>query len=291
MDFANNQNSSSRSYTNLFPSSFLTYHLNNESSWRLSISRRIQRPRRDHILPFNSFSDSRNIVIGNPEINPSFVRLAEIGYQTRINSRLSITPTLFIRSTREMIQYFVQEKDVLINGLSQEVFVARPENVGDNQSVGFEVNISYLPFQWLRLYNETRITSFKQEGRVFGKSYNSKGTYVYGRLNMSYILSESLKFQIQHRYVSRRKRGQIDTDGIYRMDLGLSMTMFHDNATLSLSMKDIFDTWEWHVTRSGDGFVQEIDNQVRTPQFSASFIYLFNQQKYTGNKGRQYDRI
>lgn len=287
----NNIDTTSKNYTDVFPSSFFDYQFNDNNSLRLSFSRRIQRPRRNTITPFNSFSDSRNIFAGNPEINPSYVVLAELGYQTKINNKLSITPTLFYRNTQDVMHYLVQNEEITFNGIPQDVFVTRTVNIGNNNSLGLEISTSYKPYNWFIIYNELTVTDFKQTGNVNGIDYNSAGVFLYGRLHLNFILSKSIKFQIQHRFANGRKRGQIESNGIYRMDLGLSKSLFKDKASLTINMKDIFDTWEWHIQKQGDNFVQNIDRQVRTPQFNVSFIYRFNQKRYKGKKGRQYDRI
>lgn len=235
----------------MFPSSFFDYQFNDNNSLRLSLSRRIQRPRRNTITPFNSFSDSRNIFAGNPKINPSYVVLAELGYRTKISDILSITPTVFFRNTKDVIHYFVQQQEIIFNSISQEVFVTRTVNIGDNNSLGIEISTSYKPFSWMKIYNELTITNFKQTGSFNGINYNSKGVFIYGRLNMNFAVSKSIKFQMQHRSANGRKRGQIESNGIYRMNLGLSKALFKDNASLTLNMKDIFDTWEWHIQKQG----------------------------------------
>ena len=272
----NNTESTSKNYTDVFPSSFFDYQFNDINSLRLSLSRRIQRPRRNTITPFNSFSDSRNIFAGNPEINPSYVILAELGYQSKISNSLSITPTLFYRNTKDVMHYFVQNEEITFNGVLKEVFVTKTINVGDNNSLGLELNTSYAPFNWLKMYNELTISGFKQTGKVNDIDYNSQGVFIYGKFNMNFTASKSVKFQIQHKFANGRKRGQIKYNGIYRMDIGLSKLLFKEKASLTLNMKDVFDTWEWHIQKQGDAFIQKIERQARTPQFNMSFIYRFN---------------
>ena len=272
----NNTEAISKNYTDVFPSSFFYYQFNDNNSLRLSLSRRIQRPRRNTITPFNSFSDSRNIFAGNPEINPSYVILAELGYQSKISSSLSITPTLFYRNTKDVMHYFVQNEEITFNGILKEVFVTKTINVGDNNSLGLELNTSYAPFNWLKMYNELTISGFKQIGKVNGIDYNSKGVFIYGKFNMNFTASKSVKFQIQNKFANGRKRGQIKYNGIYRMDIGLSKLLFKEKASLTLNMKDIFNTWVWHIQKQGDAFIQKIERQARTPQFNMSFTYRFN---------------
>lgn len=55
-------------YFNLFPSAFFSYKKSKEVNFQLSYSRRINRPSYRFLLPFQTFSDARNLWRGNPEL-------------------------------------------------------------------------------------------------------------------------------------------------------------------------------------------------------------------------------
>ena len=71
----------------------------------------------------------------------------------------------------------------------------------------------------------------------------------------------------------------------------MNQSLFNNNASLSINFKDIFDSWVWNIRTNGAGFRQEINSQVRVPQLNVSFIYRWNQKRYKGKKGQQYDRL
>ena len=280
-----------RRYANLFPSFFLDYELQPKQRLKLSFSRRIQRPWRNAIMSFNSFSDSRNIFAGNPEINPSYAILAEIGYQRDVNNRFAITPSVFYKNRTDVMDFYVQNENITFSGIPQNVFVTRMVNIGNSNALGIEINTSYKPLKWLKIFNELTIAYFQQKGNFNDFDYNSEGIFGFGRLNLNFLLSKSIKFQMQHRFSKGQRRGQIERKSIYRMDLGLNFSLFKGHASLTFNMKDVFDSWESRIIQQGQGFTQTINKQIRTPQFNASFIYRFNQNKYRGKKGRQYDRL
>ena len=47
---------------------------------QLSYSRRIRRPTYNDLSPFFTFSDSRNYAEGNPNLDPEFSNVFELGY-------------------------------------------------------------------------------------------------------------------------------------------------------------------------------------------------------------------
>ncbi|MDB4292397.1 TonB-dependent receptor [Maribacter sp.] len=280
-----------QNYTDVFPSSFLNYQFNEDDNIRFSISRRIRRPRRNALVPFSSFSDARNIFVGNPEVNPSYVVLTELAYESKFSPTFSIAPTLFYRNTNQAMDYFIQKENVTINGNSEEVFVTRTVNIGTDNSYGLELGFSYKPMSWFGVYNEITVNGYSQKGRFETTNFDANGIAFGGRLHLNFKVSNSLKFQFQNRFRGANNRGQLSRKGLYRLDFGMSQSLFNNNASLSINLQDIFDSWEWDIRIRGENFTQEINAQVRVPQLNVSFIYRWNQQRYKGKKGPQYDRI
>lgn len=278
-------------YTNLFPSAFVHYDVNAQHKIRLSVSRRIRRPRLRAIIPFSSFSDSRNVLLGNPSVNPSYVIVSELGYQGELSKRVSITPTFFYNHTTQVMDYFIQKGVITINGLPEEPLVRTTVNIGNRHHLGLELGVSYRALSWLSLYSEVVVSGFKQTGSFQEVDYNSTGMISVGRVRFNFHLPKSFKLQLQHRFIGGNKRGQFIRRSVYRMDLGISKQLFHKKATLSFNLKDVFNTWWYRVYFEGDSFRQNIVAQVRTPQANISLIYLWNQKKYKGKKGKQYDKF
>lgn len=280
-----------RKYTDIFPSSFLDYQFNDDNRIRFSISRRIQRPRRNAIVPFSSFSDSRNIFVGNPEVNPSYVILTELAFESKFNSKFTLVPTLFFRRTKQDMDYFIQKENISINGNIEEVFVTRTVNIGTDKSYGLELGFIYKPINWFNIYNEVTINGYQQKGSYKTTNFDTNGFAINGRLHFNFKVSNAFQFQFQNRFRGANNRGQLSRKALYRLDFGMSKNLLNDNASLSFNFKDIFDSWEWDIRTRGEDFSQDIRSQVRVPQLYVSFIYRLNQKKYKGKKGQQYDRL
>ncbi len=287
----NNTNERPISYTNLFPSAFMQYDLNKDHQLRLSASRRIRRPRLNALVSFSSFSDSRNVFVGNPSINPSLVLRSELSYQGKLSNRISVFPTLFYSHTTDVMDYFIQKENITINRIAEEIFVTKTVNIGQRDSYGIELGTSFKVFNWLRFFSEFMISRFVQTGSFNTTYYDSTGVLSSGRLRFNFSPSKSLRIQMQHRFRGGNQRGQFTREPVYRMDMGMSKQLFDDKATLSVNFKDVFNTWKFRLKTNAENFTQNIVSQVRTPQANISFIYLLNQKKYKGKKGQQYDKL
>ena len=278
-------------YTDLFPSGFLEYNFKNDQSLRLSISRRIRRPRRNALVPFSSFSDARNIFVGNPSVNPTYTIISELGYLRKFDNLFSITPTLFYRNSNNIQDFFVQQRAITIDNELQEVFEVTTVNIGRRNSLGLELSATFKPISWLSLYAETIVSYFNQIGQFDGVNYNSDGWNSSGRVHFNFDFMKTFTFQLQHRFRGGNKQGQLKREAIYRMDIALRQKVFNDKGLLTLNAKDVFNTWKFRVTTNGQGFDQQLISQIRTPQLNIAFSYLFNQKKYKGKKGQQYDKL
>jgi len=97
-----------RKYTNLFPSAHFTVDLAKQNAIQLSYSRRVRRPVYDDLSPYMTFTDSRNFFSGNPDLNPEFSNVFEIGHikyfdKGSLSSSVSISshPQVFANSFKE----------------------------------------------------------------------------------------------------------------------------------------------------------------------------------------------
>jgi hypothetical protein len=67
---------------------------------------------------------------------------------------------------------------------------------------------------------------------------------------------------------------------MYSVDLALSKELFDDNATLAVSVSDLFNTRKRQSFTSTDFFTSDSEFQWRPRTFTLTFTYRFNQSKY-----------
>ncbi len=280
-----------KDFIDLFPSSFFTYDFNDANKVQLSVSRRVNRPGSWMIVPFSTFTDDRNIFVGNPNINPSYVFASELGYTAKFSNKFSLFPTLFYRKTSNEMEFFVEKQQLTIGNESQEIFASTITNVGDYYSYGSEIGFSYKPFNWWDIYSEITFNGFKQRGSVRGVDFNGDGVLVSGRFNTKFSLFTSMKLQIQNYYRGPIETGQYSRKGFYGMNVGLSNNIFKNNGTIAVNVRDAFNSNKRIVTTTGEDFERDLELQFRVRQINVSLTYRFNQKKHNGKKGSQYDNF
>ena len=129
-------------YSNWFPSAFLTYELSKNTSFQLSYSKRLRRPRFWDLNPFWGLSDGRFNWEGNPFLEPELTDSYELGFLKEFKSGNLYAGTYYRYTTDEIERIFD------VNDVGYSVF--KPVNLGFTNAYGIEVNGSVDLTKWLR---------------------------------------------------------------------------------------------------------------------------------------------
>lgn len=121
-------------YRNLIPSVTLSKGIG-ISTLKISYTQRIQRPQIWNLNPWVNQSDPKNIVTGNPYLNPELSHATELGHNLNTKSGISINSALYWRQTNNSIEYLSTVDAV---GIS----TTKPQNVGQSGFYGLNVNLS-----------------------------------------------------------------------------------------------------------------------------------------------------
>lgn len=269
-------------YTNLFPSAFFTYELQSENQLQLSYSRRINRPRFRELNPFSSFTDNRNFWLGNPQLQPEFTDSYELGFLQNMNAS-SIYYGVYYRHTDQLIRRVSMEP----NEDGQRVQV--PYNIGVSDAIGIEVNASQELTDWYRVNGNFNFYRNEISGMV-GDTLNLAATAVTftTRVSNNFKIKDLFNAQVNFFYRAPRNETQGRTLAVYVLDLGLSKDIWNKNGTLSLSVRDIFNSRKWRSITELPTFYERSEWQWRKgPTFMLTLNYRLNQKKGRGSDQRR----
>ena len=129
-------------YSNWFPSAFFTYELSDNTSFQLSYSNRLRRPRFWDLNPFWGLSDGRFNWEGNPFLEPELTDSYELGFLKEFKSG-NIYIGTYYRYTKDEIERIFDVND---SGYS----VFKPVNLGFTNAYGIEMNGSVDFTKWLK---------------------------------------------------------------------------------------------------------------------------------------------
>ena len=274
-------------YSNWFPSAFLTYELSKNTSFQLSYSKRLRRPRFWDLNPFWGLSDGRFNWEGNPFLEPELTDSYELGFLKEFNSGNIYIGTYYRHTEDEIERIF----DVNDNGYS----VFKPVNLGFTNAYGIELNGSIEFSKKFRTTGSFNFFNSETDGNYKNQNFYSKSYSWRTRLsNNIKMFDNKLEGQVTFDYRGPSDSPQGKNFSSYGIDLSLSKDILKDKrGTLSFTVRDLTKSRLRRYERGG----KPGDNYFtvgeyawrRTQEFRLSFQYRINQNKRRGGQRGGFD--
>jgi ferric enterobactin receptor len=268
-----------RKYLDFFPSAHITYKLNETNNLQLSYSRRIRRPGFWQLNPFRSFTDNRNIMTGNPMLQPVYTHSFESGY-LKFWKKGNINLNAYYRQSNNVFQR-IERVDSL------GIAYARPENFAKNDSYGLELIGMYNPIRWFNMNGSVNFFRSMTAGEAYGIDYSTDNYSWTARLMTRMNIKRAFDLQLSGNY-----RGAMDTPQGRRLpswslDAGASRDVLKGKGTVTLNVRDVFGTRRFAFETFDDFFYSKTDFRWSSTVVTVNFNYRINQQKRRAPERRQ----
>ena len=279
-----------KKFLGLFPTVNVIYNLSgseedSEENISFGYNRRVNRPRSWFINPFPSRSSRTNVFQGNPNLEPAFASAFDLGYLKRWNE-LTFTSSVYYQYETNSVEwveeptgYYTEEDDI-------PILRTIPVNLASNTRIGGELGIMYNPTKWLRLNSSFNFFQFETKGDFNDVNYDTKNTSWFARFSSKVSLPWKIDWQTNAHYRGPQQDAQTYRKGMFAMDLAFSKEIMNDHATLSLNVRDVFNSRKRLATTTTPSFERYSENQWRQRSINLSFIYRFNQQKRQQERNR-----
>ncbi|MDO7171314.1 outer membrane beta-barrel protein [Mariniflexile sp. AS56] len=283
-----------KNITGLFPTINFSYELNDKESLTLGYSRRLQRPRGHHLNPFPSRTSLTNIFQGNPDLDPSYSGLFDLGYLNRF-SKVTLSTSIYFQHEKDESNWvsFETGETVSINGQDIPVIQRTPVNMAKEDRFGYEFNVNYTPTRKWRINTDFNLFKNMTRGDYNGVNYDADNLSWNVRLSNKYTLPGNIDWQTNMDYRGPSKDAQNTRDGIFSINLALSKDLFEDKASIAFNISDLLNSRRYKGDINTPTFYTTRDLQFRVGQsFNLSFTYRFNQKKKPerpNNRGEGFD--
>lgn len=268
-----------KSYINFFPSIHTNYHINNNNSVQVSYSRRVSRPGFWSLNPFSSFSDARNIRIGNPDIDPEFTDSYETGYLAN-GDTYSFYGGVYYRYTTDATER------ITLPPVNDTTF-SKPVNLGIEKFYGVEFNVSKDFTKWWAINANANFFRAITVGEYEGQSFD-RDTYTWNsRVSNRFSLGRRTNLQATIFYRAPQQTTQGRREAFYTFDLGFTKDVFKNKATFSLNVRDVFNTRIFRSINEGDDFYFRNKFQRAFTTITASLVFRINQRKMGNDKEKE----
>jgi hypothetical protein len=221
-----------RSYTNLFPTVYLSYKLDTAGNNQIGLNygRRVDRPYFQQLNPFISPLDKFTYYLGNPFLNPSFTHSIELSH----TFKNKITTTFSYSDTKDEVNETIEIK----NGL----YYSRPGNIGRKIVKSVSVNAGLDLTSWLNWQFYGELTNLNSKSSDFYNGVlNSKGTFFFSTNTFQFKLNQSWSTELGGMYRTKINDAQFTIGKLYAINAGVQKKL-SPSTTLKLNASDIFYT-------------------------------------------------
>ncbi|HEX8326306.1 MAG TPA: TonB-dependent receptor [Hymenobacter sp.] len=270
-DFQTSDQPFERDYLSLLPNGNAQYTLSENNSVRLAYSRRITRPFIDYLNPFIDRSDPRNIVFGNPELDPELTDSYELSFNTNGKAG-SLNISGSVRRTDNAIESIRLPTSEV--GVTQQTF----RNVASNAYYQLNFYGSAKPVTGWEIsggpdvqYIVRRSPALGIERRGFTAGLNFNSSY---KLPKKFTLSTFLYSSLP----SPDLQGRGPANLYYQM--GVKKTFLKNKADLVLNFGSPFNNyWTYRNITNTPDFRETSESRAFQRSFRLSFAYRFGQEQ------------
>ncbi len=265
-------------YVDVFPSGGITYKWNDNNSFRLNYSRRIDRPNYQDLNPFEFKLDEITFQKGNPFLRPQYSNSFSVGHTYKYTLNTTFTYT---RTDDLMAQ--------LTDTASMGAAYITTANVA--QQDVYALNVSY-PFTLSKVWNvfaNAGVSNTHNKGDFGeGKIVDITATTFNGYAQNSFMLPKNFTIELSGWYNSPGIwGGNFATKAIWAVDAGIQKKLFKERGTLKLGVADIFNSQHWSGENNFGGLHLVAMGGWESRQFKANFTYLIGNSSVKGSRNRK----
>jgi outer membrane receptor protein involved in Fe transport len=270
-------------YTRLYPSIYLTQKLKGDHQLQASYSRRVNRPRGWDTNPFLDVSDPFNHRRGNVNLMPEDVHAFELSY-SKFFKKFSLVSSVYLRKTNDVIQRVRTDPDE--NGITLTI----PQNLTSSTNSGLEL---IGRFDLVKNWNFTANVNLYQRNikgvPAFGIVDNDGFSYN-ANLTTNFTLPYGIGLQVRGEYRSREIMAQGTRKAMYGIDAGAKVDFYNKKATLSLNVRDVFNTRRWEMQTIGNTSVIDFGRYMQGTMANLTLSYRFGKTNFNFKKNKKPDQ-
>ncbi len=272
-------------YNDFFPTALVGYNFSNQSNLSLSYSRYIDRPTISQLNPFNSFTDERFILVGNPFLNPYYTNYFQLEHYQEFEKITLISALYYSNSTERILNVLEKTGNQTIDGF--DIFRRIPINNGTLNYTGLEVSATYSPTKKIKLFGLLS-PYYAQLSNTRDNAYDYEDIIWYANVRLLLRFTDTFRFQMDYTYQSPIKTAITELDSFQYANLTMSKDFLDGKATLTFKINDIFHSRE-AIYKSLEANTITNRNFIFDTQYLLSFSYRFNKAKRRNSNNRAKD--
>ena len=270
-----------KNFTGLFPTVNVSYKFNEDASMTVGYNRRLRRPRGFMLNPFPSRSSLTNVFQGNPDLDPTYSSVFDIGYLNRFG-KFTLSSSVYYSHSTDVMTFLSRDngETVFINGEEFPVIERGPVNLATDDRYGFEFNLNFSPTRKWRVNTDFNIYKLERNGSFEDVDLTANNLTWNARLTNKLTLPYSVDWQTNFSYRGPTVDSQNDRRASGTVNTAFSKDILKEKASIAFNVRDVFNTGVSRNDITADTFTSYQEIQFRGgTTYNLAFTYRFNQQK------------
>ena len=261
-------------YVDFFPSGGITYTMNQKNSFRLTYSRRLNRPNYQDLNPFEFKLDELAFQKGNPFLSPEYTHNIQVGH----TYNYTLNTTLSYSRTNDLITRLTDTED------GKQSFLTW-ENLASQDAYSLSVSYPFSPRPWWNAFFNISGNYINNQSKSGGRFSDDKrvdvdATFVSIFGQNTFELPKGFTFEVSGFYNSPGIwGGNFETDEYWNVDAGFQKKFVDDKLTIRVGVSDIFKGQEWHATNSFGDLSIDGRGGYESRRFKVNLTYNFGNDK------------
>lgn len=272
----------SNQYNSYIPSLMFMKSVGENQSFKLSYSRRIQRPSLQFLNPFRNTSDPLNHTEGTPTLSPEQEQTVEFGYNLGYKI-FNLSAAVYYKQVDDLIDGFARvvpytSLDPEGNEYTRMVTLTNYGNIGKNRSVGLNVYSSLDFPNGFRLSGSLDLYTYHPEVKDGYDVYVNSGTFLMhnGFVSASYNYRKKLHIEANYSFQSRWRTFQGTAANLNVLNIGVKRDILKGKGSIGVVAVNIFkDNWNFTNEIRTPNIVQYRDLSTPFRSFNLNFSYKF----------------
>jgi outer membrane receptor protein involved in Fe transport len=267
----------SRNYTQLFPTAFLQYKLDEKNTFILNYGRRIRRPNYQSLNPFIEYLDRYTYQQGNPNLKPQFSHNIELthSYKGFLNTTLNYS------KTTDIIQQTLEQIDS-----TNKTFV-RQSNIASQRQLGLAINTNIPVTKWWRSNIYMNVYNNRFEGLINNTEVSIAATTFTVNGSQQFTVTKTLTAEVGGWFRTGGVEGVFVTEPMGGLNLGFSQQVIKGKGTIRLSVNDLLWTQKFKGSSKYGTVDVNINERGDSRVVNLGFSYRFSKGKMNGTPKRR----
>ncbi|RFM28104.1 TonB-dependent receptor domain-containing protein [Deminuibacter soli] len=255
-----------RNYTQLFPTSYIGYTLNDKNQFSLSYGRRIERPDYQDMNPFYYFLDKYTYQVGNPYLKPQFSHNIELNH----TYGGVLTSSIGFSRTNDIIMDVLKQVDSTRTSFQTKANIAATTTF--TASMSFNKQLT----KWWRisLYGQGNYNHFK--GFVNTGILDVSGFNFMTNFSNQFELKHNWGLELSGFYRSSSVEGTIVSKPMGLMNFAVSKQIMKKKGTIKLNIRDFANLQYFRGYSRYQNVDMVIKNHWDNRVVNISFTYRFS---------------